>query len=358
MAKFQFFLPTNLTRIQQRAVDHQGAVFVSGVAGTGKTVVSIKRLQLSSNAILFTYGKLLKKTIIEKLNDPLKKVDNMHNWAFNEIQENKSDKLYLEDFFSDENKTETIELIKSNIGSFDEILVDEGQDLSIQTYKILKEITLKLSVSADNAQQINNKEEATTEEEILQLLPNLRRFELDEIFRCTYEIYNFSRQFVPYNERANNENMLEKLKRKNSGGDKPFVYIEPSINSLYATMMDILDDNITDNIGVLFGKIMPLEQFVKKFQDDYDLSFYRNKIEIPTELKNIIFTTFKSAKGIEFDVVIIPYFDDDANIALEEFYVGSTRAKSQVHILSIGKIPQVIGNFDTTTYELIDQRGL
>ncbi len=357
MAKFQFFIPTELTRIQQRAVDYNGAVFVSGVAGTGKTVVSIKRLQASPNGILFTYGKLLKKTIIEKLNDPKMQVDNMHNWAFNKIQKNINERLYLEDFFNDANSTNTIELIKSMVGTYDEILVDEGQDLSIQTYKILKELTQKLSVSADNAQQINNKEEATTEEEILQVLPNLRRFELDEIFRCTYEIYNFSRQFVPYNERANNENMLEKLKRKNSGGDKPFVYIEPNLNSMYETIMDILDDNIIDNIGVLFGKIMPLGQFAEKFQDDYDLSFYHNKVEIPTELNNIIFTTFKSAKGIEFDVVIIPYFDSDKDINLEEFYVGSTRAKSQVHILSIGKIPQIIERFDATTYELIDQRG-
>ena len=67
MGKFQFWLPTNLTRIQQKAVDLRGAIFLSGVPGTGKTVVSIKRLQNSSTnnkkSIIFTYGKLLKKTM-------------------------------------------------------------------------------------------------------------------------------------------------------------------------------------------------------------------------------------------------------------------------------------------------------
>ena len=50
MPKFQFWLPTNLTRVQQRAVDSIEPIFLSGVPGTGKTVVSIKRLQNSSSS--------------------------------------------------------------------------------------------------------------------------------------------------------------------------------------------------------------------------------------------------------------------------------------------------------------------
>jgi len=82
MPKFQFWLPTDLTRIQQRAVDSREPIFLSGVPGNGKTVVSIKRLQnlASSNkkGIIFTYGKLLKKIIEEKLayahNMPVKNI--------------------------------------------------------------------------------------------------------------------------------------------------------------------------------------------------------------------------------------------------------------------------------------------
>ena len=71
MPKFQFWLPTegNLTRVQRRAIDSSEPIFLSGVPGTGKTVVSIKRLQNTSSSgkkgIIFTYGKLLRKTIEE-----------------------------------------------------------------------------------------------------------------------------------------------------------------------------------------------------------------------------------------------------------------------------------------------------
>ena len=360
MAKFQFWLPTNLTRVQQKAVDSREAIFLSGVPGTGKTVVSIKRLQNSSSSkkksIIFTYGKLLKKTIEEKLNNDITMpVDNIHNWMWS-VQDN-GNKKYLNVLTTNENLEYTVNMLKSKNKIYDEILVDEGQDLSINTYKILKELTPNLSISADNAQQINNKEEASTEEEILKVFPNLQKFELDEIFRSAYELYRFAIQFVPNNARANDENLLARLKRKNSGADKPLVYIEKNLDGIYNTVKDIIDENPTGNIGVLFEKIMHVDEFSSILSKDYELSTYHSiQKVVPSELKNIIITTFQSAKGIEFDIVIIPYFSDGARNILEEYYVGVTRAKNQAHILCINEIPKIMSNFDKNTYELIDNR--
>lgn len=360
MGKFQFWLPTNLTRIQQRAVDSREAIFLSGVPGTGKTVVSIKRLQNSSasnkKSIIFTYGKLLKKTIEEKLNNDLTMpVDNIHNWMWN-LQDSWN-KKHLDVLINNDNLENTISIIKSKGIKFDEILVDEGQDLSINTYKIFKEISQKLSISADNAQQINNKNEASTEEDILKLFPNIKTFELDEIFRSAYELYRFAIQFVPNNARANNEALLERLKIKNSGADKPLVYIESNLNSMYETIKDIIDENPTDNIGILFEKVLHVDEFASVLSKEYELSTYHSiQKVVPSELKNIIITTFQSAKGIEFDIVIIPYFPDGAKNVLEEYYVGVTRAKNQAHILGINEIPKIMNNFDKNTYQLIDNR--
>ena len=361
MGKFQFWLPTNITRIQQRAVDSRNAIFLSGVPGTGKTVVSIKRLQNSSaknnKAIIFTYGKLLKKTIEEKLeNDKTMPVDNIHNWMWN-LQDSSFNKKYFEELTNNDNLENTVNLIKSKNIAYDEILVDEGQDLSINTYKILKELTPNLSISADNAQQINNKKEASTEEEILEVFPNLQKFELDEIFRSAYELYKFAIQFVPNNARANDENLLERVKRKNSRADKPLVYVESNLNGMYETAKDIIDENPTDNIGILFEKIIHVDEFAKELSKEYELSTYHSiQKVVPSELKNIIITTFQSAKGIEFDIVIIPYFPNGARNVLEEYYVGVTRAKNQVHILGINELPKIMNNFDKNTYQLIDNR--
>lgn len=361
MPKFQFWLPTNLTRIQQRAVDSREPIFLSGVPGTGKTVVSIRRLQNASSmgkkAIIFTYGKLLKKTIEEKLGDSSMPVKNIHDWMWWDVQP-ENGKQKLEVITDDTNLDESIKMIKERGFVYDEILVDEGQDLSINTYKLLREITLNLSISADNAQQINNKENATKEEEIIKLFPDLKNMELDEVFRSAYELYYFAIQFVPNNARANDPVLLERLKNKNSGADKPLVYLESNLNGMFDTVRDIIDENPTDNIGILFEQVIDVDHFAKNLATDYELSTYHSiQKVVPSELKNIIITTFKSAKGIEFDIVIIPYFPDRTQNIPEEYYVGVTRAKNQVHFLAIQNLPVIMKNFDKNTYKLVDNRG-
>jgi len=356
MGKFQFWLPTKLTRQQQKAVDSSSAIFLTGVPGTGKTVVSIFRLlagvKNNQKAILFTFGKLLRKTIEEKV-DHQANIDNIHRWLWN-IQ-GESNKKYLEEFLSDTNIEEAIEIIKAQGIVYDQILVDEGQDLSVNTYKLLSQLTSNLSISADQAQQINNKEYATNENEIKEIFPALREFEMDEIFRSSYELYRFAIQFVPNNARAHNPTLLERLKKNNSGADEPYVYLTKNLNAMYDVVKEIIDDNPTDNIGILFEEILPITQFAKVLEKDYELSTYHSKQDVPNELKNIIITTFKSAKGVEFDIVIIPHFQD-SEVSMEEYYVGVTRAKHQVHFLAIGEIPDMIKDFNTDSYELIDER--
>ena len=100
-----------------------------------------------------------------------------------------------------------------------------------------------------------------------------------------------------------------------------------------------------------------VDEFSRNLSDEYEVSKYRNQDIIPSELKNIIITTFKSAKGIEFDIVIIPYFHDGAMNRAEEYYVGATRAKNQVYFLAINDIPQIMTHFKEDSYELVDNRG-
>jgi superfamily I DNA/RNA helicase len=65
-----------------------------------------------------------------------------------------------------------------------------------------------------------------------------------------------------------------------------------------------------------------------------------------TAMKNIHITPFKSAKGLEFDAVIIPCFDtlmrinDFYAINWKDFFVGVTRAKSRLFLFSNNDIPQ------------------
>ncbi len=357
MGKFQFWLPTKLTEIQKVARDSKKPIFLTGVPGTGKTVVSIFRLLNSEKGILFTYGKLLRKTIEEKVNDESKEIVNIHRWHYNLTG------VELEKNFSDENIDNTIEVLQLQGIKYDEILVDEGQDLLPNSYKLFKAISKNVSVSADEAQKVNNPSEASNEVDILDRLPKLRKIELDAIFRSSYELYNFSRQFVSGNARANDANLLEKLKEENSGADKPFVYVFNQYADMNKEISKIIADNPTDNIGILCEHTRDVREqteYLRSIQDEgkkkYDVSSYYYPLDVPDELHNIIVTTFKSAKGIEFDIVIMPYFQSATEKNNTEYFVGVTRAKTQVFMLCIGEIPEVLNDFDKDSYKLIDKR--
>lgn len=71
--------------------------------------------------------------------------------------------------------------------------------------------------------------------------------------------------------------------------------------------------------------------------------------------KNIHITTFKSAKGLEFDTVIIPNFHrineilGRFNTEWQDFYVAVTRAKSNLYLISNYNMPQLSTVADIST---------
>ena len=347
MAEFKFRLPmgTELTRQQRRAIDSKKAIFLTGVPGSGKTVVSVYRLKNTNNSILFTYGKLLRLAIANTINDENKIIDNIHNWHFDK------NKIYLEKAISDNNFLNTIENFKNKY-TYDYIMVDEGQDLLPNVYKLLKELTTNLSVSADNAQKVYT--DGASEEVILEILPSLQKIELNQNFRNSYEIYNFAKEFVPNNSRANDINMLERFTKGDA--DKPYVYLVETLNITFEITEAILNDNKNTNIGILSEDKLTVDTYVKKLKENYELSSYTSSDkDVPKNLKNIVITTFKSSKGMEFDIVIMPQFQFLQEKNLNEYYIGATRAKTALYILAIGKLPNIFESIEESTYSLLNK---
>ena len=351
MAKFNFRLPieTELTRKQRRAIDSEEQILLTGVPGSGKTVVSIFRLsnavQRNEHVILFTYNRMLKMAIRNSattLGLKAENINNIHKWFY------ETTGLWLTEY---ENNYE--ELSKKINAKFDEILFDEGQDLPLSIYKAFKEKS-QVSIGADDAQKLY--EVDTTEVKILEIMPNLIRHELDENFRNSFEIFNFAKEFVPNNARAHDEELLRKLPRDNA--DKPYIYINESLDKNKEMMGKIILANKGANIGILAPDKVLLEIYYKALKDEHTCSIYYNelteerKLETENNLQNILFTTFKSAKGMEFDIVIMSGFeliDDDRR---RQYFVGATRAKSKLFILAIKNLPPIFNKFDESTYIL------
>jgi superfamily I DNA/RNA helicase len=92
----------------------------------------------------------------------------------------------------------------------------------------------------------------------------------------------------------------------------------------------------------------------------FSATAYHSDLPVPVKLKRYIVTTFMSAKGLEFDTVIIPrmnfYRDpetDPGTRIREEMYVACTRARSRLYIYRDLAHPQYdpIAGFDPSTYD-------
>ena len=344
MAEFKFRLPlgSELSRQQQRAIDSKQPIFLTGVPGSGKTVVSVYRLKNHNNSILFTYGKLLRLAIKNTIDENSKVVENIHNWNW------KIEKVYLEEQVSEEKLSNTISFFQEKC-NYEYIMVDEGQDLELNVYKLLRELTSNLSVSADNAQKVY--ENGAMEEEIIEIVPNLKKIELTQNFRNSFEIYNFAKEFVPNNPRANDKNMLERFNKGEA--NKPYIYLLSTLNKTFEIIKKIIDNNQGLNIGILSTDTLTVKTYIKELSKSYDISSYTsNDKDVPKDLKNILITTFKSSKGMEFDIVIMPQIQFLNEKDLNQYYIGATRAKTELYFLAIGKLPTIVENMDTSTYIL------
>ena len=138
-----------------------------------------------------------------------------------------------------------------------------------------------------------------------------------------------------------------------------------------------LQDNVIDRIISSFHSnnhniaiLVPFQRDVRKFESvlntkgyniGSDYSSYCGEDYDKTRqgcgpILNIHITTFKSAKGLEFDTVIIPNFHKykeicgSYNTDWEDFYVACTRARSNLYLISNYDLPDL--NFVTDKQEL------
>lgn len=336
MAYF-FELPKreDLTENQQEALTQRSSIALSGGAGTGKTVVSLWRHirnieDFNKYSVLVTFTKTLgfylkmsaqTEEKIEKYNDLIPPSLQIFN---------------LKDFPFDEN------------WRVHEIIIDEAQDLSYQTLSKIKNYTDQISYGADFRQQLYSG--TVTEEEIRQLFPLNTPNDLQQNFRNTYSILNFVKSILInfHIPQASLDELEEERK-----GVKPMLFItNDSFEKEIEKIVEIINQFKSNkhNIAILlpFGDSRyDFEQSVDKYHKALsDKGIYCSKYynEMHTDnivIENIHITTFKSAKGLEFDTVLIPQlhkFKDNIKNAYtvneEDYYVAFTRSKTNLYLLS------------------------
>ncbi len=317
---YYFELPTftELTNNQRLALEEYEAIALSGGPGTGKTVVSlwrhIRNYELNRRkSLLLTYTKTLefylKQTARTKNIYAANNVDRTLRWTY-----------------------------RPN-GNFDEIIIDEAQDVSINLYKTIKKHSNIVSYGADEAQSLYCPD-CSSIEELRDLFPQNEEYELAQNFRNSKEILLFTKSLFP-----NIHIPYDIVKSAPLKETKPYVQVldwdnfdENVANEIIEITEDFSDS--THNIGILVPSENQVNKYFNLLNNKITCSKYHNKMNNFKSLERIHITTFKSAKGLEFDTVIIPNFDNYEwfinkadNFSANDYYVALTRAKLNLYLL-------------------------
>jgi len=350
MSRYYFNLPpiTDLTISQQAALNEIGPIAINGGPGTGKSVVALWRHinnhRNSQKSLLLTYTTTLAYY--------LRACGANYSPS---AAENTSSAL----------RARHNSLIYRN---FDELIIDEGQDLGADYYNDIN-INTQVSYGADDS-QILYPDKCSTEENLRERYPKNTGYTLDKNFRNTYYIMKFAKEC--FLEAIIPQKLLDDLYKRNRGEKPVFLVAGPnkydeearryvSSRKQNSAIVDIINGirNDTSNIAIL----VPFKNTVDEFKDILqnnginDFSYYHSDGDERgygntgcSDLQNLHITTFKSSKGLEFDTVIIPNFRNYINLAKrnnsnfapapsfnlswKDLYVACTRAKSNLYLIS------------------------
>jgi len=340
--------------VMLNAIDHNGDdnLIITGLPGSGKTTITLKRAERLShqglNILVLTYQNLLCTGLINSADDNAKdSIKTFYKWFYDKFG-------WLDKSDKEEDMKEKMK--SAGLSKFDEILIDEGQDFKFRVYGSLAAFCNRMTAGADNAQQLHEEGlKASDIEEFLENEKHTTSYTLDYNYRNTYQIFNFARYFLPESERANNEQMIRSITRTN--GTYPKVYQVLSEDEEDERIRQILEENENNNLAVLL--------YFKDEVDDYHerikiLGFTASKWynrNTPSEINNILVTTLTSAKGLEFNTVLMPKMEKPIEYehkTPKHYYVACTRAINRLYLIYKSQVmPNDLTQFDSETYELV-----
>jgi len=376
---YYFKLPTydDLNAKQKVAVNEEGAIALSGGPGTGKSVVSVHRhinnyKRSRSKSILLTYTKSLRYFLAQsiksdadkELSEAIKKniinasseVSLANSWnliKYDEIIIDEAQDLPENELVTLQHPINRFESIIKQINHFDPPIVNLNTgdiyklgniDYIVNRWRkgylnYIKQGAEIISYGADD-KQIVYPERATFENRLKIIFPNAISHKLRQNYRNTYGILNFVKYALDFDI---DTQTLERLKEENIG-TIPILKLIDHNSQQNDAILDIIkdfNDGVTNIAILLFfnNQFNDISTFLNN--NNVTHSKYNSDSDNFTAINNVHLTTFKSSKGLEFDVVIIPEFNGymrliggQYNVTAKDFYVAFTRAKRNLFLIS------------------------
>ena len=258
---------------------------------------------------------------------------------------------------------------QKNNTSYDYIFCDEVQDLPKSILKDMKERSKQLILAGDSNQSIydinpKTNEPTVTPTEIVDIT-NSNEYILSTIYRLTKSIINVVSLLLPKIDifsaktdrtkqditvkLCNGENLemeveyIIKEAEELTSIDESLVIILPKHDDIINFINIVLDIkkiakwNVTkDNFNKYRYDL--LNKYLK--ENNVNIEYIGNKygdLSKSLELKKIIFMTYHSSKGLDFDNVFLPFMSIHSNIRNEIlFMVGMTRSKKNLYLTYSG----------------------
>jgi superfamily I DNA/RNA helicase len=346
---------SELTSEQLRAVElsplsHQ---VIFGAPGSGKTQILLHRAAFLRNHLgtkpncfrIFVYTNVLKhyiRSALALLNLPEDAVTTYDDWC----------RVFYEKHIGDElpwdirARRPDFDCIRQNVRAYivsgavplplyDFVLVDEAQDLSVDTFDTICRIARHVTICLDNKQQIY--ERGSSEAEILARFGLRRRnLSLLDAYRCSPFVARLAAQFIPDSQDA--REYLNQVRTSQTGRQMPLLFKGATFDEERNRLVEVLRERllIDQRIAVLF----PLRRQVFEFANE----LRRAGIEVETQ-ENLDFSssrpkliTYASAKGLTFDSVLLPRLVPESFPRMSHermqrlLFVAITRATNWVYL--------------------------
>jgi hypothetical protein len=314
-------------------LQHNDRVFVSGVAGSGKTILSIDRAVGLSNehdqVQWLCYNKNLREHIEETHPDAPFTISHFHAFARRYIDyiadldwNVPSDQEEQRDFFRNQVPELLLEAAELEDTRYDAMVIDEAQDFHSNWFHALEEVLAenhKLYVFFDPNQSVYGQLPDWLEE------PDGTFFPLNKNIR---------------NPREVGEAALELGEIED---DVEYVFEGHEVHIDIAEDQSELPDLLQGAFHELFveERIDPTRSVVlnehriqnSMLDDERELGNYRLTDE-PTEANDVQYSTIKGFKGLESDVVIYLQPERDDRDKKQEAYTAASRAKHLLWIIT------------------------
>ena len=219
---------------------------------------------------------------------------------------------------------------------FDFVLVDEGQDLEPDVFKLLRAISRQVTVCLDHKQQIYD--HRSNEAMILEALGvRKRNINLLEGFRCSPYLVRLAAELI--DDAAERESFTNQARVAPRQKETPLLYYAKDDDQMRRLEEVIRERQLVgDRIAILFPTQRKLYGFAKALRERGVELETQKELDFATSRPKLI--TYYSAKGLTFDTVLMPWLVSDTAWrkmearALKLLFVGITRATRWVYFSS------------------------